>query len=82
MWSCTIPETQIPPGSARRFQARRDIHTVAEDVVLLNDHVAEIDADAKPDAPFVGNYRLTVDHPSLHFDRTAHCINDTWEFRQ
>jgi hypothetical protein len=31
----------------------RDIHTVAKDVVFLNDHVAEINADAELD-PLIG----------------------------
>ena len=69
-------------GRCERLQTRSDIHTVAEDVVLLDDHVAEIDADAKPDASLVWHLRFAVNHASLHLDRTAHCINDTRKFRQ
>jgi hypothetical protein len=50
--------------------------------VFLNDHVAKIDADAEPNTPLVTNHRLTVDHPALHLDRTAHRINDTRKFCQ
>ena len=35
-------------GLGQRLQPRRDIDAVAEDVVVLGDDVAEIDADAKP----------------------------------
>ncbi len=78
---------QIPPGSAsasrrERFQARRDIHPVAEDVLFLNDHVAEIDADAEPDAPFVGLLRIAVDHTALDPGGAAYRVDDAREFRQ
>ena len=49
---------------------------------LLDDHVAEIDADAKPDAPLVGHIGLAVDHPALHLDGAAHRVDDAGEFRQ
>ena len=48
------PGNADPAGLGERFQARRDIDTVAEDVVALGDHVTEVDADTKPDAPLVG----------------------------
>ena len=36
-------------GLGHRLQTRGDVHAVAIDVVSLDDDVAEIDADAKPD---------------------------------
>jgi hypothetical protein len=38
----------------QRFEARRDIDPVAEDVGIVDDDVADIDADAERDAPVVG----------------------------
>ena len=38
------------PGLSEAFQARRDAHSLAEDVLALGDHVAEIDPDAELDA--------------------------------
>ena len=35
----------------KHLEARRDIDAIAENVVLLDDHVAEIDADAELDPP-------------------------------
>jgi hypothetical protein len=43
-----------PAGLGERFQPRRDIDTVAEDVVALGDDVAEIDTDAPADALLFG----------------------------
>src|ERR1700738_2485330 len=49
---------------------RRDIHTVAEDVVVLGNHVAEVDPDTEADAGsdrlldlWIANYQ---DLPALH----------------
>ena len=49
---------------------------------FLDDDVAEIDADAKPDAMLVGICRLAVDHPALDLDGAAHGIDDASKFRQ
>ena len=65
-----------PAGLRQRFEARGDIDAVAEDVVALGDHVAEIDANAKPDALFVGYLGFAVEHAALHLGRTAHRIDD------
>src|SRR5262249_39430167 len=43
--------------------------------------VAEIDADAEPNAPLVGNHRLAIDHPSLYLSGAAYCVNHTRKFR-
>ena len=42
-------ETQMPPGLGEYFEARGDVDAVAENVVVLEDHVAQIDADAELD---------------------------------
>jgi hypothetical protein len=38
-----------PARLRERLQTRRDVHPIAKDVVLLNDYVAEVDADPKLD---------------------------------
>jgi class 3 adenylate cyclase len=40
------------------IEPRRDVDTVAEDVVVLGDDVAEVDANAKSDAPLLGDHAL------------------------
>src|ERR1700751_5197902 len=71
-----------PAGLSKGFQACCDVHTVSEDVVFLHDHIPDIDTDTEYDTPLVRQIGLAVDHPALHLDRTAYCINDTREFRQ
>ena len=42
--SNTLPEMQMPPGSAMPLEADGDVHAVPEDVaVLANDDVAQVD---------------------------------------
>jgi len=70
---------QIPPGLGECLQACRDIHTVAEDVVFLNDHVAQVDADAKLDPLGGRDGRIALGHAALHIHRAAHRINHAGE---
>jgi hypothetical protein len=53
------------------LQTRRDIYPVAEDVVFLGDHVAKIDADAKPDPSLLRHLGLALGHPALDLHRAA-----------
>jgi hypothetical protein len=58
------------------------IHPIAEDVVFLDDHVAEIDPDTELCLPFHRDIGVALDHPPLHLDRVAHRIDDTRELDQ
>jgi hypothetical protein len=44
-----------PARLGQRFEPGCNVDAVAEYVVLLNDNVAEINADAEPDPPLLGN---------------------------
>jgi hypothetical protein len=44
--------------------------------VLVDDDVAEIDADAKLDAPRIRNIGIAQHHFALQLNRTTHRIND------
>src|SRR5262245_35086339 len=57
-WRKASSETQMPPGSAMPLEPGRDVDAVAEDVVALDQDVAEMDADAPFHAAFAGNPRV------------------------
>ena len=60
----------------------RDVHPVTEDVVVLHNDVALVNADTEFDA-VVGRYRrVPLMHPVLPFGRTTQCINHTGKFDQ
>src|SRR6476469_2027967 len=64
------------------FEARCDIYSITEDVVLLDDHVAEIDANPKRDVPLVWNISLALRHPALDLYSAAHGVHNARELRQ
>src|SRR5215469_9323716 len=57
------------------FKARCDVDPVTEDVVVVDDDVAEIDADAEIDAPFGLHTAIACGHFALHFDRATNRID-------
>jgi hypothetical protein len=80
-WSRTTRLTQIPPGSAKASR-RGDIDAVAVNVLLVDDDVAEIDADAELDAALLGDAVIAQRDLVLDFDGTTHRIDDAGEFDQ
>ena len=77
------PETQMPPGLGHRLQPRGDVDAVAVDVAALDDHVAEVDADAQHDARAPrGKSALASAMPLLQFDRAVHRIDRAGELDQ
>src|SRR5262245_19932887 len=64
------------------FEPRRDINAITVEVLAVDDHVAEIDADAELDA-HVGRFgRIALGHSALHLDGAAHGIDDAGKFHQ
>src|SRR6516165_2131985 len=57
------------------LKARRNVDTVAEDVVLVDHNVAEIDTDAEIDAPLGFHAGIARGHLALHLDRAANRID-------
>jgi hypothetical protein len=76
------PRDADPPWLGERFQARRDIHAVAEDVVAVDDDVTEVDPDPEPDPAVLGHTGLAIDHRALHLGGAADRVDDAREFRQ
>ena len=64
------------------LQAGGDVHTLAMSVLALDDHIAEIDADADMDTLFLGKRTVAFIHLTLNGDGALNRINDTCEFRE
>ena len=73
---------QIPPGSAIDFEARRDIDAVAEDVVLVDDDIAEVDADAIEQGARSRHVAIAPLHALLEIDGATQRLGDALEFDQ
>ena len=66
----------------QRFQSRRNVDTVARDIVAVDNDVAQVDADAELD-PLVRRLRLIVRlHRPLHINRAAERRIRAAEFKQ
>jgi hypothetical protein len=64
------------------LEARRDVDAVAEDVAVLEDDVADVDADAKADAPRFGLGGLALRHAVLDRDRALNRVDRARELDQ
>src|SRR4029077_4782644 len=64
------------------FDPCGDVDAVAVKVVALDDHIAEIDADAQLDAVVRLDTGVPLGHRLLHFDRTAHRVDNAGKFHQ
>ena len=69
-------------GRGNAFEARGDVDAVAMDVVAVNDHVAQIDADAEFDAPLGRLRGIALGHRLLHAHGAGHRFDDAGEFEQ
>jgi hypothetical protein len=66
-------------GLGERLEPRRDVDAIAKNVIVLDDHVANVDADAKADALAFIDVGIAVFHALLHHDGAAHRIDDRRE---
>ncbi len=66
----------------QRFKPRGDVDAVAEDIVVLNDHVAQIDSDAVEERTRRRHVAIAPGHPFLKFDRAAQRLGDALKFHQ
>jgi putative ABC transport system substrate-binding protein len=66
----------------QRLQPSRHIDAVTEDIITVDYDVADVDADAKLDAPVCRNADIAFDHTALNVDSAAHGIDHTDELHQ
>ena len=64
------------------FKPRGDVDAVAEDIVVLDDDVAQIDADAIEQRARRGHVAIAPRHPFLEIDRAAQRLGDALKFHQ
>src|SRR5215469_4715002 len=69
-------------GFGQTFKPGGDVHSIPEDVVILDHHVALVNTDTELDA-LVGRRRcISLCHASLHLSRTAQRVYHAGKFRQ
>ena len=65
-----------------RFEARRHVDAIAKNVVFLNDHVAQIDADAELYPSRRRDVRVASRHPTLDLGSAQHRVGYAVELDQ
>src|SRR6202022_2455790 len=69
-------------GIGERFDPGGDVDAVAIKIVALDDHVAEIDADAQLDAAVRRDVAVALAYRLLHRDCAAHRVDDARKLHQ
>src|SRR5215813_15280438 len=69
-------------GIGQFFEPRRDVHTVAIDVISVDDDIADIDSDSKHDRLVVGNLQVALCNTALNGDRAFHGVDRAGELDQ
>src|SRR3954454_10082819 len=69
-------------GVGYPFKARGDVDAIAEDVVVINDDIADVDADPEIDPHCRGDIGVLRRHAALDFDRTARRVHRTRKLDQ
>ena len=69
-------------GGRLLLQARGDVDAVAKNVVILDDDVAEVDADAELDALLGRDVGIAPRHAGLDLDGALHGLDDALELDQ
>jgi hypothetical protein len=71
-----------PAGLRDAFEARGDIDAVAKDIVVVDDNIADVNADAKLDPIVLGSICILLGHAALNFDGASRCIDGTGKLDQ
>ncbi len=70
-----------PAWVGQAFKPRRNVHTIAENVVILNYDIALVDSNTKFDAVF-SHVSIPLGHALLPFGCTAERIDDAGELNE
>src|SRR5262249_8450577 len=62
------------------FKPSGNIDAITENIALLYDDVANMDADAKFDAFILWSRRIALDHATLDFDSVTHGVDSASKF--
>ncbi len=72
----------MPPGSAMPSEPRGDVDAVAENIVVVDDDVADMDADAEFDPLILRHGGVLLGHAALDLDRAARRVDGAGELDQ
>jgi len=71
-----------PTGLRDPFEARGNIDAIAKDIVVVDDNITDVNADAKLNAIVLGRICILLGHAALNFDGASRCIDGTGKLDQ
>ena len=71
----------MPPASAKTFEPRGNVHSIAHEIVAIYDDVTEVDADAKPHMVRLRHIGVPLVDLQLDFGSAPHRLNRAGELR-
>jgi hypothetical protein len=78
---CVVRDTDAA-RLGKTFQARGNVDPVSEDVLVVNDDIANMDADAKLDPQLLRDPGILLDDATLNFNRALQRVDRTGELHQ
>jgi hypothetical protein len=69
-------------GFGDPFQARGDVNAIAEDIVVVDDDVADVNSDAELDPEILRYMGILARRAALNFGRATRSIHHAGEFHQ
>ena len=76
------PGNGDPARLGDALEPRRHVDAIPVDVFGLDDHIADVDADAKLYSPVLRHTLIALTHASLDHGGAGHRIDDAWELRE
>src|SRR5262249_51940814 len=73
---------RYPAGLGQALQPVGDVDAVAMDIFLLDDHIAQVDADAKDEPAILRDVGIAFSFGALDGDRTAQGLDHAGELDQ
>ncbi len=64
------------------LKAGGDVDAIAENIIVVDDDVADMNANAKFDPAVQGHVGILRSHIALNLDRASRCVHRTGEFNQ
>jgi hypothetical protein len=70
------------PRLRQCLQTRGDVHTIAKDVIALDDHIALVNTEPELDALLRGHLGVPLNHPPLYLDSAAKRVHHAREIHE
>jgi hypothetical protein len=72
----------VPRPDRRSPLPHGNIDPITKDIVLFDDDIADVNADAKFDPPDLRHVGISFGHAALNFDGASHGVDDAGELNE